>query len=265
MKQIAGALATAREQGRLAFIPYLTAGDPDPETTVVLVKMLAAEGADIVELGVPFSDPLADGVTNQRAAERALAGGMTLSGVLDLVQEIRTHTRVPLVLFSYFNPIYRMGIERFSRRAASEGVDGVLVTDLPPDEGESYRALLSSHGLDPIFMLSPTSSPARIRLVAAKTAGFIYYISRTGVTGAHATLSPGLRADVARLRLHTSLPVAVGFGVSRPEHLEALAGAADAVVVGSALVKVIESAGKGSSAVEAARTFVRGLLGRPTG
>ena len=260
MSRLATALSRARDEGRLALIPYLTAGDPDAETTRDIVWMLEKEGADIVELGVPFSDPLADGVTNQQAAERALAGGMTLTGTLELAGEIRAASQLPLMLFTYFNPIYRLGFERFAREAARAGLDGVLVTDLPPEEADDYRATLIGEGLDPVFMLSPTSGPERIRLVAEKTRGFIYYVSRTGVTGVRDALPEGLREEVARLRLTTGLPVAVGFGVSRREHLQSLAGAADAAVVGSALVRRIAETGGGQAAVEAVRGFVRGLL-----
>ncbi len=262
MNRLSASLARAREEGRLAFIPYITAGDPDAGTTLAVVRMLADEGADMVELGVPFSDPLADGVTNQRAAERALAGGMTLRGVLGLVQRIRETSEVPLVLFTYFNPIYRMGLDAFARDAARAGVDGVLITDLPPDEDEGYRRSLAATGLDPIFMLSPTSGPERVALVSRCTGAFIYYIARTGVTGARAELPAGLRTEVARIRLTSSLPVAVGFGISRRAHLEALAGAADGAVVGSALVRRMEEAGGGEASVEAVRALVRELLGR---
>lgn len=262
MRRIAEALDACRHDGRLAFIPYLTAGDPEPETTLELVRMLADEGADIVELGVPFSDPLADGVTNQRAAMRALAAGMNLAGVLDLVSRLRATVKIPVVLFTYFNPIYRMGVEDFARRASQAGVDGVLVTDLPPEEGKGYRRALTSTGLDPIFMLAPNSSAQRRELIAASTGAFIYYISRAGVTGARDDLPAGLRQDVARLRLACNRPVVVGFGVSRREHLVALEGTADGVVVGSALVRVIEEVGGGAAAVTGIRNVVRDLLGR---
>ena len=262
MRRIAEALAACRGAGRLGFIPYLTAGDPDAETTIALVRMLAAEGADVIELGVPFSDPLADGRTNQKAAARALAGGTHLAGVLDIVGRIRATEKIPLVLFTYFNPIYRMGVEEFARRASRAGVDGVLVTDLPPDEGDTYRRVLSATGLDPIFMVAPTSDAERRRLIARQTGAFIYYVCRTGVTGARDELPEGVLQDVARLRLACNRPVAVGFGISRRAHLEALAGVADAAVVGSALVRCIEESGGGQAAVESVRAFVRDLLGK---
>ena len=262
MRRIAEALEVCRSAGRLGFIPYLTAGDPDPDTTIALVRMLAAEGADIIELGVPFSDPLADGRTNQKAAARALLGGTNLAGVLDMVSRIRATEKIPLVLFTYFNPIYRMGVEEFARRASRAGVDGVLVTDLPPDEGDAYRRVLSATGLDPIFMVAPTSDAQRRSMIARHTGAFIYYVSRTGVTGVREELPEGLRQDVARLRLACNRPVAVGFGISRRAHLEALSGVADAAVVGSALVHCIEKSGGGTAAVDAVRGLVRGLLGR---
>lgn len=262
MRRIADALEVCRQDGRLAFIPYITAGDPDPETTLDLVRMLADEGADMIELGVPFSDPLADGVTNQRAAMRALAAGMNLATVLDLVARVRKTVKVPVVLFTYFNPIYRMGVEAFARRASQAGVDGVLVIDLPPDEDKRYRRTLTATGLDPIFMLAPNSSVRRRELIAACTEAFIYYISRAGVTGVRDDLPAGLREDVARLRLTCNRPVVVGFGVSRREHLLALEGKADGVVVGSALVRVVEEVGGGAAAVTGIRNVVRNLLGR---
>jgi tryptophan synthase alpha chain len=262
MRRIADALEKCRNSGRLGFIPYLTAGDPDRETTVAVVKMLAAEGADVIELGVPFSDPLADGSINQRAASRALAGGTNLAGVLDMVAELRETESIPLVLFTYFNPIFRMGVDEFSRRASRAGVDGVLVTDLPPEEGEVYRRVLGATGLDPIFMVAPTSDTERRQLIARQTGAFIYYISRTGVTGTREELPAGVREDVARLRLTCNCPVAVGFGISRRAHLEALSGVADAAVVGSALVQCIEETGGGPAAVEAVRSLVRELLGK---
>jgi tryptophan synthase alpha chain len=262
VRRIAEALEACRSAGRLGFIPYLTAGDPDAETTVALVRMLAKEGADIIELGVPFSDPLADGRTNQKAAARALSAGTNLAGVLDIVGRIRNTETIPLVLFTYFNPIYRMGVEDFARRASRAGVDGVLVTDLPPDEGDVYRRVLAATGLDPIFMVAPTSDPDRRRMIARHTGAFIYYVCRTGVTGAREELPAGLREDVARLRLASNRPVAVGFGISRRAHLEALTGVADAAVVGSALVRCIEKSGGGTAAVEAVRALVRELLGK---
>jgi tryptophan synthase alpha chain len=261
MSRLTAALTSARAAGRIGFIPYLTAGDPDAETTIDLVLMLAEEGADVIELGVPFSDPLADGATNQRAAERALARGMTLAGTLDLAASVRARVPVPLVLFTYFNPIYRMGTQEFARRAHGAGVDGVLVTDLPPEESETYGAGLREVGIDPVFMIAPTSGPERTARIARAGRGFLYYVSRTGVTGERAELPAGLREDVTRLRLGVSLPVAVGFGLSRRAHVVGLTGAADAVVVGSALVRTIEEAGR-SEAVAAARRLTRELMGK---
>jgi tryptophan synthase alpha chain len=265
MNRIGDAFARARSEGRLAFIPYVTAGDPDRATTLDVVRMLVDEGADIVELGVPFSDPLADGVTNQRASERALAAGMTLGGVLDLVAELRAFSAVPLVLFTYFNPIVRAGIESFARSAAAAGVDGVLVTDLPPEEGTDYCRALGEQGLLPIFMVSPTSGPRRLTLVAERSRGFIYYVSRPGVTGARSDLPPGLAPDVAAVRRAAGLPVVVGFGISRPEHLRLLAACADGAVVGSALVRALETHGGGEPGVRAVREVVRRLFSEPPG
>jgi len=239
--RIAAAFAAARAAGRAAFIPYLTAGDPDLPGTVSLVGALVRGGADIVELGVPFSDPIADGPVNQRAAERALRSGTTLARILDLCAALRREDGPPIVLFTYFNPIHRFGVAAFAERAAASGVAGVLVTDLPPEESGELHAALAQSGVDRIGLVAPTSSGARIDAIPAHTPGFLYYLSRTGVTGERAHLPPGLESQVEGVRRRAGgLPIAVGFGISRPDQVAAVSRFADGVVVGSALVHALE-------------------------
>ena len=244
-----------REAGELGIVAYLTAGDPSLDATLEFVLALAAAGADVIELGVPFSDPLADGPTIQRASERALKSGTTLARVLDLVRRIRKTSDLPLVLFSYFNPILQMGIEKFASAARAAGADGVLVTDLTPEESEDYRRVVRAHRLDTIFLGAPTSTDERLAKIATCSAGFLYLISRTGVTGAKDALPDDLPALLRRARAVTELPLAVGFGISLPGHVSVLGGLADAAVVGSALVSEIENATKSgarASSIEAA-------------
>ncbi len=230
-----------RAERRAAFIPYLTAGDPDLPTSGRLLEALVEGGADLVEVGVPFSDPIADGPVNQRAAGRALAAGTTLSGVLDLVARRRESLGVPVVLFTYFNPILARGVERFAEQAAASGVDGVLCVDLPPEEGaEELVPALRAASIDTIFLLAPTSDRRRIRRVDEVSTGFVYYVSRTGVTGARDRLPPELVGEAKKLRKRLTKPLAVGFGISTPEQAAAVAGVADGVVVGSALVRLVE-------------------------
>ncbi len=238
---IDAAFARCRAERRAAFIPYLTAGDPDLATTGRLLEALTLGGADIIELGVPFSDPIADGPVNQRAATRALASGTTLSGILELVAGCRESLGVPVVLFTYFNPILARGVESFAEQAAASGVDGVLCVDLPPEEaaGELSPALRAA-GVAPVFLLAPTSTRAREKAVAAASSGFVYYVSRTGVTGTREELAPELMRDVKRLRRRLKLPLAVGFGISTPDQVQAVGKVADGVVVGSALVRIVE-------------------------
>ena len=238
-------LARADELGLVA---YITAGDPTLAATEEVVVAAAEAGADVIELGVPFSDPVADGPTIQRASERALKSGTTLAGVIGLVKRIRAKSQVPLVLFSYFNPILQMGLERFAAAAAEAGADGVLATDLTPEEASEYRATLQAHGLDTIFLVAPTSTDERISRIAEASSGFLYLISRTGVTGAREVLPEDLPALVRRVRRFTRLPIAVGFGISLPSHVSVLGGIVDAAVVGSALVAEIEKAASAEAA-----------------
>ena len=240
MGRIAARLAQCKAEGRPAFVAFLTAGDPSLDRTVSAALELEAAGVDVLELGVPFSDPLADGPVIQRSSERALSRGVTLARVLDVVREIRSKSQLPLVLFSYLNPLLQRGLERVAAEAAKAGVDGVLVTDLPPEEGEAWIAAARAAELDTIFLASPTSPDDRLRRVAEASRGFVYAISRTGVTGERQALSDDARPLVARLRALTAVPVALGFGISTPEQVKEAAAAADAVVVGSALVRFLE-------------------------
>jgi tryptophan synthase alpha chain len=245
--------------GELGLVAYITAGDPSLDATEKIVLAAAEAGADVIELGVPFSDPVADGPTIQRASERAVRGGTTLAGVIELVRSLRAHTQVPLVLFSYFNPILQMGIEKFADAARAAGADGVLATDLTPEEAVEYRAILHARGLDTIFLAAPTSTNDRLALIAECSTGFLYLISRTGVTGERASLPEDLPALARRVRRFTKLPLAVGFGISSPEHVSVLGGIADAAVVGSALVAEIEKAATPNDAASAVATRIRAL------
>jgi tryptophan synthase alpha chain len=240
--RISRRFAELRERGELGIVAYITAGDPSLDATLQFVLALADAGADVIELGVPFSDPVADGPTIQRASERALKADTTLRRVIDLVRRIRESSQVPLVLFSYYNPILQMGLENFSRAATEAGADGVLATDLTPEESEDYRRILSKHNLDTIFLAAPTSTDERLKKIGACSSGFLYVISRTGVTGAKDVLPEDLPGLIRRVRLATQLPIAVGFGISQPGHVSVLGGLADAAVVGSALVSEIENA-----------------------
>jgi len=245
----------------MGLVAYLTAGDPSLAATEQFVLALAEAGADVIELGVPFSDPVADGPVIQRASERALRGGATLAGVLALVKSLRAKTEVPLVLFSYFNPVLQMGLEKFGDAAKTAGADGVLITDLTPEEAVDYRAAMSSRGLDTIFLAAPTSTDERLALIAKSTSGFLYVISRTGVTGAKDQLADELPALARRVRRFTELPIAIGFGISLPGHVSLLGGLADAAVVGSAFVEEIERAASVDAAAAALAARVKLLKG----
>lgn len=247
-----------KRRGEAALIPFVTAGDPEIKTTLKILRALEAAGADLIELGVPFSDPMADGATIQRASERALAAGTMLPQVLKLVREFRRASELPIILFGYYNPFFHYGLERFARDAEAAGVDGVLCVDLPPEESRELRRETAKHGLHTIFLLAPTSDAERIKLVARLGRGFIYYVSVTGVTGARRALEDELQAQVARIRRSTRLPIGVGFGISTPEQAARIAAFADAAVVGSALIDVIERAGRdGRKAADAAAFVAR--------
>ena len=259
--RIAEAFARLRREGRPGLVTYTTAGDPDLPRSAEILKALDRAGADVLEVGVPFSDPLADGPVIQRATERAIASGGTLRTVLALVEQVRPVISAPIVIFSYANPLLRMGLETFARRAADAGVDGVLALDLPIEEAADFRMALASAGLDTIFLLSPTTTDARIRRAADLGRGFLYAISRLGVTGARAEVSSGAEEMVRRIRRHTDLPVALGFGISRPEHVAEVGRYADAAVVGSSLVSLIAEAGNAPDLIEQVEAYVRWLKG----
>jgi tryptophan synthase alpha chain len=257
--RISKRFAQLRAAGEIGIVAYITAGDPTLDATLEFVLTLDKADADIIELGVPFSDPLADGPTIQRASERALKSGASLAGVLELVRRIRKTSQVPLVLFSYFNPIVQMGLEKFAADSVAAGADGVLVTDLTPEESEDYRRILHAQHLDTIFLAAPTSTDERLKKIAACSSGFLYLISRTGVTGAQDSLPDDLPALLRRTRHFTQLPIAVGFGISLPGHVSVLGGLADAAVVGSALVSEIEKASSTAAASTALGERVRSL------
>jgi tryptophan synthase alpha chain len=245
MGRISDTFARCKAAGRPAFVAFLTAGDPSLERTVSAALELAGAGVDVLELGVPFSDPLGDGPVIQRSSERALARGVTLAEVLDVVREIRRQSPLPIVLFSYLNPLLQRGLDRLAAEAAQAGVDGVLVIDLPPEEADAWIAAARAAGLDTIFLASPTSPDERLRKVAGASRGFVYAISRMGVTGERQALSDEARPLVTRLRALTDVPVALGFGISTPKQVKEAAMAADAVVVGSALVRFLEEQPQG--------------------
>jgi tryptophan synthase alpha chain len=269
MSRIAAAFEKARLERRAAFVAYLTAGDPDAEATVALARALGRAGADVLELGVPFSDPIADGPVLQRAAQRALAGGTTLSGVFEIARRIRKETGLALVLFSYLNPLLRPGIAAAASEAAAAGFDGALVTDLPPEESGQFQPALRSAGLDTIFLVSPTSPPARMKAAAALSTGFLYVVSRPGTTGARSDLPADLSDTLGRARRAAGgLPIAVGFGIATPEAARQAARLADGVIVGSALVRCGEEAGDDrEAAVERLARSLRMACrrGRPRG
>lgn len=259
MSRLADTFGRLRSQRMPGLVTYVTAGDPDLPRTEGVLRALSRAGADVLEVGVPFSDPLADGPAIQRATERALAAQTTLAGVLDLVARVRAEVRPPVVIFSYANPIFRMGTERFADRARDAGVDGVLVLDLPIEEAGDFRVVLGARGIDTILLLSPTTSDHRLKTAAALGSGFLYAISRLGVTGARDQLADGAQEMVQRIRAVSDLPVALGFGISTPEHVREVGQWADAAVVGSALVQVIAEAGASSDLDTRVEEYVRWL------
>lgn len=259
--RISRRFADLRRTGEMGLVAYLTAGDPSLEATEKFVLALANAGADVIELGVPFSDPVADGPVIQRASERALRSGTSLTGVLGLVKSLRAKSDVPLVVFSYFNPVLQMGLEKFADAAKEAGADGALITDLTPEEAGDYRTAMSARGLDTIFLAAPTSPDERLARIAEASSGFLYLISRTGVTGPKDQLADELPALARRVRRVTQLPIAIGFGISLPGHVALLGGLADAAVVGSALVEEIERAGSVDAAAAGLAARVKLLKG----
>ena len=242
-RRLAARFRALREEGRAALVPFLTAGDPEPGITQRLLPRLVEAGADVIELGVPFSDPMADGPVIQRAGERALASGTTLEGVLGLARTFRERDQAtPLVLMGYLNPIEAMGDRRFADAAAEAGVDGVIIVDMPPEEGEPLLTHLRGNGIDPVFLLSPTTSPARMRRIAAAARGFLYYVSLKGITGAGHLDPEAVARSLAGVRAVSDLPIGVGFGIADADAARRIAAVADAVVVGSAIVRRVEEA-----------------------
>jgi tryptophan synthase alpha chain len=259
VSRIATCFAALRERGERALVPFVTAGDPDLATSEALVLAMVRAGADLVEIGVPFSDPLAEGPTIQQSSERALAGGTSLRRVFGLVKSLRPRVDAPLVLMGYANTFLTMGERHFAEAAAEVGVDGVIAVDLPPEEGEALRADLAACGVDAILLAAPTTTPERLAMLARETRGFLYYVSLTGVTGARSSLAEGIEEQVRRVREVSDVPVCVGFGVSEPDHARRIGAFADGVVVGSALVDRIAAAGSAEAAVDVAARFVAQL------
>lgn len=260
MNRIVERFAQMRRDGHKGFIAYIGAGDPDLASTRQLALNFDKLGVDVLELGVPFSDPLADGLVNQLAAQRGLESGTTPPKVLQCVAEIRKQSQIPIVLYIYFNLLHRHGMERFIQEAGQAGVDGLLVLDLPPEEGTDYEAAMEKAGLCNIYLLAPTTPEDRMEFIAKRARGFIYYVSREGVTGMQAKVADSLGQMVAKIRAHTDLPVAVGFGISTADQSRTVAACADAVVVGSAIVNQIAEAGKSADLVPRVSSFVAKLL-----
>jgi tryptophan synthase alpha chain len=259
MKRIEDRFARLRSRGQKGFIVYIGAGDPTLEATRQLALAFDRVGVDVLELGVPFSDPLADGLVNQLAAQRGLESGTTPPRVLETVAAIRQHSQIPIVLYIYFNLVHRYGLERFVQDAAKAGVDGLLVLDLPPEEGEQYEALMREAGLCNIYLVAPTTPEDRMELIVKRGQGFIYYVSREGVTGMHSNLADTIAEMTARIRAHTDLPIAVGFGISTSEQAAVVARNAEAVVVGSAIVNQIAQHGSSPDLVPQVTRFVSRL------
>ena len=260
MGRIEDVLTKLKREGKPGFIPFITAGDPDLETTAELLVELANAGATVIELGVPFSDPMADGPVIQRASERALKQGFGLPEIFATTLKVRSKIETPLVLFSYFNPLLQYGIDKLARDARDAGVDGILVTDLTPEESEEFAAALKSNELDMIFLVAPTSTDERLRLISAHASGFVYAVSRAGVTGARENLSREAELLVARVRKFSSLPVAVGFGISSAEQVAQTLQYADAAVVGSAIVAQLEKLSGSTDLVREVGQYVRSLI-----
>lgn len=258
MNRIDRTFRALRQRGSAALIPFLTAGDPDLETTRELMRVVADNGADLLELGVPFSDPTADGPVLQHSSEIGLRAGTSLPRVLELISDFRRASQLPIILYGYFNPILHYGLERFAADAHRAGVDGMLVVDLPPEEADELLPHVRKAGIHFIFLLAPTSGPDRVRKVLRHASGFIYYVSVTGVTGVRPMLPEAVRPVVQRLRVLTTLPIGVGFGISTPEQAAAIAGFADAAVVGSAIMRIVD-AHPGRESVTEIGAFVRRL------
>jgi tryptophan synthase alpha chain len=239
MSRLAQAFARTGEKKKAAFVAYLCAGDPDFDSSLAACRGVIEAGADVLELGIPFSDPLADGLTNQLASQRALAAGITPTRVFELVQAIRAFSEIPIVLYTYYNLVFTNGVDSFVSAAANAGVDGILTLDLPPEESQELSQATKKYGVDIVSLVAPTTPDSRLPIIAASASGFIYYVSREGVTGVRDSVASGIADAVARIRKHTALPIAVGFGISTRSHVSDVAAHADGVVVGSALVNTI--------------------------
>lgn len=259
MKTITQVFKETKKQNRRALIPFITAGDPNLETTKKLILTIAQNGGDILELGVPFSDPLADGPTIQAASQRALKNGVTLPHILTLVKEVRTQIDMPIVLMGYYNPFYQYGLEHLAHDAAEAGVNGFIIPDLPIEEAETWVKHSRAHHLDTIFLIAPTTPLSRARKIAQKSSGFIYYVSVTGVTGARSDLPQDLIQSLQQLRQVTSKPIGVGFGIASPEHVKKLVPYADGIIVGSAIVRIIEKAKDGNEVCVKVGKFIQSL------
>ena len=259
MSHIENTLGGLRARGEKALITFLTAGDPDLETSERLIHTLVESGADLIELGMPFSDPMADGPTIQASSERALAAGTTLHDILEMVRRVREHTNTPILLMGYYNPVYCYGTERFARDAADVGIDGLLLVDLPPEEAGELQPALRAAGIDLITLLAPTTEGLRMTRLAEAAEGFLYFVSMTGVTGSQQVDAASIQNVVAGLQANSRVPVAVGFGVTTPGEAREIAGFADAVVVGSALVKIIAEHGRSETLLKEVGLFVRAL------
>jgi len=260
MNRIIAKFAQLKSAGKKGFIVYIGAGDPNLEATRQLALAFDKSGVDVLELGVPFSDPLADGLVNQLAAQRGLESGTTPPKVLETITAIRRESQIPIVLYIYFNLIHRVGMEKFIADAAKAGVDGLLVLDLPPEESDNYEGLTKKAGLCNIYLVAPTTPEERIELIVKRGTGFIYYVSREGVTGMQQKVSDTIASMTAKIRAHTDLPIAVGFGISTPEQAKAVAQNAEAIVVGSAVVNQIAQHGKSPELVNAVGAFVQSLV-----
>jgi len=260
MNRIVERFARLKQQNQKGFVAYIGAGDPNLEATFQLALALDRAGVDVLELGIPFSDPLADGIVNQLAAQRGLAAGTTPRGVLDTVQRLRRESSVPVVLFVYYNLIHRRGLAAFINDATAAGVDGLLILDLPPEESDNYEQLMAAAGLCNIYLIAPTTPEARIETIARRARGFIYYVSREGVTGMQTQISDTIADMTGKIHTHTDLPIAVGFGISNPDQARTVARTAEAVVVGSAIVNQIAEHGQSPDLVSRVEKFVDELV-----
>ena len=259
MSSIGAILTALKREGQTALVPFLTAGDPDLATTEELIHTLVEAGADLIELGMPFSDPMADGPTIQAASERALLSGTTLEGVLELVSRVRKRTNVPIILMGYYNPVFRFGPATFAAAAAAAGVDGLLLVDVPFEETDEIHAELKRNGIDLISLLAPTTPPARMRQLAKAGEGYLYYVSMTGVTGTQRIDATAIADEVIKIQEQSPVPVAVGFGITTPDDAAAVARFADAVIVGSALVKIIATHANSPQLLPEVHTYIRSL------